>query len=375
MGPAPFCGMLLADLGADVILIERAGAAADALTLPRGFDVMHRGKRSVALDLKRPEGVAAALAIVDGAAALIEGFRPGVMERLGLGPDICFARNSRLVYGRVTGWGQDGPLADRAGHDIDFIARTGVLHAIGRRNGPPQIPLNLPGDFGGGALYLAFGLLAAVLHARETGRGQVVDAAVFDGATSMLAPFYALMSAGLWRDRRGVNLIDSGAPFYDVYETSDGRHVAVGAIEPKFYAQLVDGLALDAASLPGQWEIARWGELRDCFAEAFRRRTRDEWADVFDATDACVAPVLSLADAAASPHAQARGTHVFDGERVSVAPAPRFSRTPGTAGGPPPQPGAHTAEILREAGLTEAEIERLLEPSAAAPGSAEVPPR
>jgi alpha-methylacyl-CoA racemase len=354
MGPAPFCGMLLADLGADVVLVERPGGHPAGMTLPRPIDVMHRGKRSVALDLKEPAGARAALAILSRADVLIEGFRPGVMERLGLGPDACLAANPRLVYGRMTGWGQQGPLASRAGHDVGYLAQSGALHAIGRRDGPPQIPLNLVGDFGGGALYLAFGVLAAVLHARDTGHGQVVDAAIVDGVASMLSPVYAMLSAGFWHDRRGVNLLDSGAPFYDVYETSDGRHMAVGAIEPQFYALLLQGLGLDPSALPGQWEFRRWRELRARFAEAFGARTRDEWSAVFDGTDACVSPVLSLTEAAVSPHAQARGSHRVSGNAVEVAPAPRFSRTPGELRHAPPTPGAHTAEVLREVGWADA---------------------
>ncbi len=350
MGPGPFCGMLLADLGADLVLVERPGGHPAGMTLPRPIDVMHRGKRSVALDLKDPADARAALAIVSRADVLIEGFRPGVMERLGLGPDVCLAANPRLVYGRMTGWGQQGPLAPRAGHDITYLAASGALHAIGRRDAAPQIPLNLVGDFGGGALYLAFGVLAAVLHARDTGQGQVVDVAIVDGVASMLSPIYAMLSAGFWRDRRGVNLLDSGAPFYDVYETADGRHVAVGAIEPQFYAQLLQGLGLDGAELPGQWEFARWRDLRERFAEVFASRTRDQWSAVFEKTDACVSPVLSLGEAAASPHAQARASHRVEGDRVDVAPAPRFSRTPGAVRHGPPAAGAHTQDVLREVG-------------------------
>lgn len=357
IGPAPFCGMLLADLGADVLLVERPEGSGLPET-PRPFDVMHRGKRSVALDLKHEDGLRAARALLARADALLEGFRPGVMERLGLGPDVCLGDNPRLVYARMTGWGQDGPLAPRAGHDIDYLAMSGALHAIGRRGGPPQVPLNLVGDFGGGALYLAFGVLAAVLRARETGEGQVVDAAIVDGVASLLAPIYGLLSAGFWRDRRGANVLDSGAPFYDVYETADGGHIALGALEPKFYEQLIEGLGLGAAALPGQWEFARWGELRKQFADAVKTRTREEWAQRFEGSDACVAPVLSLREAVASAHARARETYLVEGDAVQPAPAPRFSATPGRVRGAPPARGAHSVEVLREAGVAEDVIAR-----------------
>jgi alpha-methylacyl-CoA racemase len=352
IGPAPFCGMLLADLGADVVLVERPEGGGPP-EVPRPFDVLHRGKRSIVLDLKTPEGVAAARTLAARADVLLEGFRPGVMERIGLGPETCLAGNPRLVYGRMTGWGQSGPLSPRAGHDIDYLAMSGALHAIGRRGGPPQVPLNLVGDFGGGALYLAFGVLAATVHARDTGQGQVVDAAIVDGVASLLAPIYGLMSAGFWRDRRGSNVLDSGAPFYDVYETADGKHLALGALEPKFYDQLIAGLGLDPPTLPGQWEFARWGELRQRFADVIRTRTREEWERVFEGSDACVSPVLSLVDATESAHARARNTYLEREGTLQPAPAPRFSLTPGAVRAQPPQRGAHTAEVLREAGLGE----------------------
>lgn len=367
MGPAPFCGMLLADMGADVVLVERGGQA-QSLSLPRQVDVMHRGKRSVALDLKVGEGTRAALALVARADVLIEGFRPGVMERLGLGPEACLAANPRLVYGRMTGWGQAGPLAPRAGHDVNYLALSGALHAIGPRNGPPQIPLNLVGDFGGGALYLAFGVLAAVLHARGSGQGQVVDAAIVDGVASMLSPIYGMMAAGFWRDRRGVNLLDSGAPFYDVYETADGQHMAVGALEPQFYAQLIEGLGLEPSSLPGQWDFSRWRDLRAAFADAFRTRTRAQWAEVFAGTDACVSPVLSLAEAAAGAHAAARSTYREHEGAVRVSPAPRLSGTPGAVRHDAPSPGTHTREVMREVGWSEEEIDALGQPDSLAAG-------
>ena len=360
MGPAPFCGMLLADLGADVVCIDRPGPSASGVFVPREIDVMQRGKRSIVVDLKQASGLDVVRRLISTTDVLIEGFRPGVMERLGLGPDECLAANPRLVYGRMTGWGQDGPLAQRAGHDVGYLALTGALHAIGRADGPPQIPLNLVGDFGGGALYLAFGLLAAVLEARGSGRGQVVDAAIVDGVASMLAPIYALMTKGWWQDRRGVNLLDSGAPFYDVYETADGGHVAVAPIEPKFYEEFIGRMGLAGEDLPAQWDVGSWPRLRERLAAAFRTRTRDQWAAVFSDSDACVAPVLSLREAATSDHARARGTYVIDGDAVQPSPAPRFSRTPGAIRNGPPAPGRDTRAILEQAGFERAGVDALL---------------
>ena len=363
IGPAPFCGMLLADLGADLVRIDRIGGAGLFGLDPR-LDLPNRGKRSVALDLKHLDGRATALRLVGRADALLEGFRPGVMERLGLGPEACLGRNPRLVYGRMTGWGQHGPLAPRAGHDIDYIALSGALHAIGRAPGPPAPPLNLVGDFGGGALYLALGVLAGLLESARSGRGQVVDAAIVDGVASLLTPTYGLLHAGLWRDRRAQNLLDGGCPWYDVYETRDGKHVAVGAIEPPFYEALLAGLGIDPATLPGQWDRDRWPELRKRFAEAFKQLTRDEWAARFADTDACVAPVLSLTEAAAHPHAAVRESFLeWDGVK-QPGPAPRFSRTPGSVRHGPPEPGAHTTEVLVEWGFSRSEVIALRESGA-----------
>jgi alpha-methylacyl-CoA racemase len=344
IGPGPFCAMLLADLGADVVRIDRPGGGGAGLPLSHELDLLNRGKRSVALELKTPGGLEAALRLVERADLLIEGFRPGVMERLGLGPDACLARNPRLVFGRMTGWGQDGPLAQRAGHDIAYLALTGVLHAIGRRDGPPAIPLNLIGDFAGGSLYLAIGLLAALHEARSSGRGQVVDAAIVDGVASLTAYIFGLMPPGLWRDRRGSNMLDGGCPWYDVYETADGAHMAVGPIEAKFYAEFVERLGIDAPDLPGQWDLARWPELRARFAARFKERTRAEWAAVFDGSDACVAPVLTFAETMTHPHVQARGTFVEVDGIAQPVPAPRFSRTPGAIRHGPPAPGSTDAE-------------------------------
>jgi alpha-methylacyl-CoA racemase len=338
--------MLFADLGADVVLIERPDDGASGVPMPRSIDLLCRGKRSIVIDLKAAAGRALALRLAARADILIEGFRPGVMERLGLGPDACLAGNPRLVYGRMTGWGQHGPLAERAGHDITYIALTGVLHAVGRAGGPPVPPLNLAGDFGGGALYLAVGLLAALVEARTSGRGQVVDAAIVDGAASLVTMFHGLLHAGAWTDRRGTNLLDSGCPWYDVYETLDHRWIAVGAIEPRFFAAFIEGLGLSAGELPGQWETGRWPEMRARLAARVRERTRDDWNAVFAGADACVAPVLSLSEAPRHPHARARASHITVDGIEQPAPAPRFSETPGGVRGGPPDRGAHSREVL-----------------------------
>ncbi|MER5538886.1 CaiB/BaiF CoA transferase family protein [Streptomyces mirabilis] len=345
IGPGPFAGMTLADLGAEVVRIDRPGGSG----LFPGFeyvDVLNRGKKSVLFDLKRPDAVRAVLDMAARADVLIEGYRPGVAERLGLGPDDCHARNPRLVYGRMTGWGQDGPLAQLAGHDIGYIALTGALHAVGSAGGPPQIPLNLVGDFGGGGAYLVIGVLAALREAERTGRGQVVDAAIVDGTAHLLAGTHMLLATGTWQDERGVNLLDGGTPFYAVYETSDGRHMAVGALEPKFYAELLTVLRLDEDAAD-QHDRTRWPLLRERLAAAFASRTQAEWAEAFSASDACVAPVMSLREAADHPHIRARGTLVERDGVLQPAPAPRFSVTPTTLGPPPPVPGRHTADVLK----------------------------
>ncbi|PXY18729.1 CaiB/BaiF CoA transferase family protein [Prauserella flavalba] len=333
LGPAPFAAMFLADLGADVVRVERPHAGFTMPIDPR-FDTLQRGKRTIEVDLKHPGGPAAVLALAAHADVLLEGYRPGVAERLGIGPDDCLSRNPRLIYGRMTGWGQNGPLAQRAGHDPTYQAITGSLHAIGRAGGPPQLPLSLVGDFGGGAMYLVAGVLAALHEITRSGRGQVVDAAIVDGVAHLMASPYSLLAGGAWNDERGTNLIDSGAPFVDVYETADGRHVAVAALEPPFYAQLLGLLGLSDEDLPGQWDRAGWPCLRARLAEVFATRTRDEWAQVFDGTDACAAPVLSMREAPRHEHLAARGTFIERDGNVEPAPAPRFSRTP--AGFPPP---------------------------------------
>ncbi|WP_344062747.1 CaiB/BaiF CoA-transferase family protein [Terrabacter lapilli] len=363
IGPSPFAAMLLADLGADVIRIERPGEPSLPVPLAPEHDLLRRGRPSVLLDLKHPGGLATARALVDRADVLVEGYRPGVAERLGLGPDECLERNPRLVYGRMTGWGQDGPLAQAAGHDIGYVAITGALHAIGRAGGPPQVPVNLVGDFGGGALYLVVGVLAALLEARTSGRGQVVDAAIVDGTAHLSSLVVGLVSAGLWSDRRGTNLLDTGAPFYDVYETSDGGWMAVGPLEPVFYAELLRLLDLTGAA-PDRLDLRQWPALRAVLADTFRTRTRDEWAAVFDGTDACVEPVLSYAEAPGHPHLAARGTYVERHGVVQPAPAPRFSRTPAVLGTPPSSPGADTRTALAAWGIDD--VEGLLASGAAA---------
>ncbi len=326
IGPGPFAAMLLADMGADVLRLDRAG---DQSPLSGDEGVDRRGRPAVAVDLKEPNGVALARRLAGSADVLIEGFRPGVMERLGLGPDELLAANPRLVYGRMTGFGQEGPLASVAGHDINYISIAGALGAIARRGERPMFPLNLLGDYGGGAMFLVVGVLAAVIEAQRSGRGQVVDAAMVDGVAYLSTIFHGLRSAGLWRDEPGTNILDSGAHFYEVYETSDGGHIAVGAIEPQFYAELLGLLEVDPAEAP-QWERERWTELKSRFAAIFRTRTRDEWAAVLEPADACATPVLSLAEAADHPHNVARATFATDGAQLP-APAPRFSRTPGDA--------------------------------------------
>lgn len=360
IGPGPFCGMLLADMGADVLRIDRLqGTGLGLAPIDPKYDVMSRGRRSIALDLKRPESVEAVLDLAAKADALIEGFRPGVTERLGLGPDTCLARNPRLVYGRITGWGQDGPLAQAAGHDINYIALTGALHAIGRKGAPPTPPLNLVGDFGGGGMYLAFGIACALYEARESGRGQVIDAAMTEGAASMMAIFYGRMASGQWRDERGVNTIDGGAPWYDVYETADGKYVAIGSIEKPFYAELLAHLGLDPKSLPGQHDRDGWPVLRTAFSAVLKTKTRDEWCKQTEGTDACFAPVLSLAEAPQHAHNRARQSFVEIDGVMQPAPAPRFSRTPGAVSRSAPRRGEGGAQALADWGYSEAEIKAL----------------
>jgi alpha-methylacyl-CoA racemase len=358
IGPAPFCAMLLSDMGADVIRVDRPRP--EAIAVAPTHDVLRRGRRSVVLDLRQPDGVRAALDLAERADVLIEGFRPGVTERLGLGPDDCWARNPRLVYGRMTGWGQDGPLAQSAGHDISYLAITGTLHAIARPGQPPTVPMNIVGDFGGGALYLATGILAALLETQRSGRGQVVDAAIVDGAASLTSMAHGMLAAGMWRDEPGVNLLDGGVPWYDVYATADGEWVAVGALEGKFFAEFTRLLGLEASTTrddPG---------LREKIAAAFAIRTRKQWAEVFEGSDACVAPVLGLTEAPDHPHLAARETFVDVAGIRQPAPAPRFSRTPSAVQGPPARPGQHTREALLDWGVPD--VDALIESGAAVEG-------
>ena len=343
IGPGPFCAMMLADSGAPVLRIDRPGPG------PKHpeREFLNRGRQSAVLDLKHPRAIDALLRLVDTADVLLEGFRPGVTERMGLGPEVCLARNPRLIYARMTGWGQDGPLAATAGHDIGYIARTGALHALGRAGGRPEFPANLLGDFGGGGMVMAYGICAALVERATSGRGQVVDTAIVDGVASLLAMPLMLMAQGLWRDERGVNLLDGGVPWYDVYETADHQWLAVGALEPRFYAALLAGLALPDP--PDRADPRNWPALRALLTARFKTRTRDEWTTVFEGTDACVAPVLSLHEAAADEHLLARQTYLTPGGITQPAPSPRFSRTPA------PTPGQHTQAALTAWGLDDAQ--------------------
>jgi len=357
LAPGPFGCMILADLGADVVRVDRAGGG-DGLDL-RPAGPLARSRRSIALNLKDPAGIDVLLRLTDTADVLVEAFRPGVAERLGFGPQVCAGRNPRLIYARMTGWGQHGPLASTAGHDIDYIAVAGSLDPIGRAGERPVPPLNLVGDFGGGGMLLAVGVLAALLERERSGLGQVVDVAMVDGSALLASFLYGLRAAGGWRDERGTNLLDGGAPFYDTYRTADGRHMAVGALEPKFYAELLAGLGLDPAGLPAQYDRSGWPVLRAALTAAFGGRTQAEWAAVFDGSDACVAPVVSPADAPDHPHNAARGTFVDVGGLIQPAPAPRFSRTPAGPPAPPQAAGASTAEVMASLGFTDQQITRL----------------
>lgn len=359
MGPVPWCGMVLAGMGAEVIRIDRAEAGTSRARRAPKFEVTDRGRRSIAVDLKSPHGVKAVLTLVSRADAVMEGMRPGVVERLGIGPRECLRANPGIVFGRMTGWGQDGPLALRAGHDINYIALSGALHAIGAKGGPPFPPLNLVGDYGGGGAFLAAGLLAALLKAKTTKQGQVVDVAMIDGVANLMALPFGRFAAGEWRDTRGENLLDGGMPWYAVYETADGRYVAVGAIEEPFYQAFVQGLGIDASSLPDRSDRERWPALRSCFAQAFRTRSRDDWERVFESKDACVTPVLSLSEVPHHPHHRARGTFVEIDGVVQPAAAPRFPDTDGSASAAQPRDGSLRA-VLDRWGCSAAEIETIL---------------
>jgi alpha-methylacyl-CoA racemase len=358
LGPAPYACLLLAELGADVVRVDRPGGGTQLL--PAEQDALNRSRPSVAVDLKTPAGRDVVLRLAEAADVLVEGLRPGVTERLGVGPEDCWSRNPRLVYARMTGWGQDGPLADRAGHDVNYLGLTGALHAIGTAE-TPVVPLNIGADFGGGAMFLVVGVLAALLERQASGRGQVVDAAMVDGASSLVTMVYGLLGAGAWQDRRAANLLDGAAPFYGTYACADGRHVAVGAIEPQFHAQLLAGLGIDPDAHGDQLDVTRWPEQRARLAAAFATRTRDEWAGAFAGTDACVTPVLGLAEAPSHPHLAARGTFADRGGHPEPAPAPRFSRTPGAVRGGPRAPGQDTRSALAAWGFGEDELAGLLD--------------
>jgi alpha-methylacyl-CoA racemase len=358
IGPGPFAAMILSDLGADIVRVERAQAVTGDFSR-ENKEVIYRGRRSVGVDLKNPDGVEAVMRLVEQADALIEGFRPGVTERLGIGPDSCLARNPKLVYGRMTGWGQDGPYAMAAGHDINYIALAGALAHMGRAGGKPTPPMNLIGDFGGGGMFLALGVVSAILEARGSGAGQVVDAAMIDGSASLMAMIWGLRAMGVWDERLGENVLDTGAPFYDTYETADGKFIALGSLEPQFYAELLARTGLDAEDLPAQMNREGWTVLRNRFTELFKSKTRDEWCEILEGTDACFAPVLTMSEAVDHPQIRARSTIVDDYGVEQPAAAPRFSRTPGAIQGPPPWPGQHTDEALADWGFTPDELDKL----------------
>ena len=359
IGPGPMCAMLLADQGADVLRIDRIEPSGLGVPVDKKFEVTGRSRRSVALDFKQPEGIEAALRLIDSADVLIEGWRPGVAERLGLGPAQCHARNPRLVYGRMTGFGQTGPLAQAAGHDLNYIALTGALHAIGGP-GKPVPPLNLVGDYGGGALYLAFGILSAIFERSRSGKGQVVDAAMVDGASSLMSIFFGMVASGAWNPKeRGANILDGGTPFYDTYATSDGQWVSIGSLEPKFFAEMVERIGLDASYIKRQHDRSCWAQLRADMTRLIGAKTRDEWSALLEGTDVCFAPVLRLDEVANHPHAQARNAYIDLGGVLQPAPAPRFSRSQPAQPTPPVQAGAHTDSVLAEAGFSAAEIAAL----------------
>lgn len=359
IGPAPMCAMLLSDMGAEVLRIDRAEDANLGIPTEAKYGVLNRGRRSVAIDLKKKEGAEVALKLIEKADALIEGFRPKVMERLGLGPDVCLARNPKLVFGRMTGWGQDGPLAHAAGHDINYIALTGALHSIGRKGEAPVPPLNLVGDFGGGGVYLALGVVAGILEAQKSGKGQVIDVAMIDGASSLMAAIYGLRAAGRWTDERGENILDTGSHYYDVYETSDKKYISIGSIEPKFYAELLRLGGMQQEELPRQQDRQAWPAMKERVAKIFKTKTREEWCKLMEGSEVCFAPVLNMQEAPNHPHNRQRGTFVEVDGVVQPAPAPRFSRTPSAIQRPPAAPGQHTDEALRDWGLSATELSQL----------------
>ena len=359
IGPGPMAAMLLGDMGAEVIRIDRVVANDPLFEMEPRFDVVSRGRRSLALDIRKPEGLQVLLRLVDTCDGLIEGFRPGVAERLGFGPEVCLKRNQRLVYGRMTGFGQDGPLSKAAGHDINYISLAGALHAIGRKGEKPLPPLNLVGDYGGGTMFLVFGMLCALVERARSGKGQVVDAAMVDGAATLMAPFFGFFEAGIWTRNAGENMLDSGTPYYDTYETKDGRHVSFGALEAKFFATFAQLVGLDPKFVKGQLDQSLWPEMRATLETLFRSRTRDEWVALLEGTDACVAGILDFTEAPAHPHNRARNAFVEIAGVTQPAPAPRFDRTPAATPKPPPQIGADTEAVLSALGLSAAEISGL----------------
>ena len=357
IGPGPFCNMLLSDMGAEIIRVDRKGFVD---MIPPKYNLLHRGRRAIGVDLKKPEGVETVLRLVEQADALTEGFRPGVMEDLGLGPEVCLARNPRLVYGRMTGWGQEGPMYRAAGHDINYIALTGALYSMGRKNQPPSPPLNLVGDFGGGGMYLAFGLMCGLLEARTSGQGQVVDAAMVDGAAHLMAMFYSMRAAGIWVDERQGNFLDGGSHFYDTYETKDGKYICVGSIEPQFYALLMEFTGLkDDPDFQVQMDRTKWPVCKEKITAVFKTKTRDEWCEIMEGTDTCFAPVLDMSEAARHPHIKARGIFVDVDGVVQPGPAPRFSRTKPEISKGPSAPGADTEPVLSDWGFSTGEIQTL----------------
>jgi alpha-methylacyl-CoA racemase len=356
IGPGPFCGMMLADMGAEVIRVDRPGGNPMA---ELGHEVMFRSRRAIAVDLKNPRGAETILRLCEKADAIFEGFRPGVAERLGVGPDACLKRNPRIVYGRMTGWGQDGPLAQAAGHDINYISLSGALHAIGRKGDAPLPPLNLVGDFGGGAMMLAFGMVCALLEAQKSGKGQVIDSSMVEGSAALMAMYFGFRSAGVFTDQRGTHLLDTGAPFYEVYETADGKFVSIGSLEPQFYALLVEKLQLDKAIFGAQMKVSSWPQMREALRAKFREKTRDEWCALLEGSDVCFGPVLALSEVHQHAHNQARQSFVKIGGITQPAPTPRFSRTPSGAPTPRTKPGVDTRAVLADVGFSDAEIENL----------------
>ena len=366
IGPGPFAAMMLSDMGADVLRLDRSQNVLGGDPDEPSLDLLNRGRRSVGLDLKRPEGVEVALRLVEQSDAMMEGFRPGVMERLGLGPDVCLARNPRLVYGRMTGWGQDGPLAQAAGHDINYISLAGALDSMGRRGQAPVPPLNLVGDFGGGGMLLAYGIVCALVERATSGKGQIVDAAMVDGAAALMAIFHGARQSGWWNEERGTNMLDTGSHFYDVYETSDGKYVSIGSIESQFYAELLEKTGLASEDLPGQMDRSQWPTFKDRMADIFKRKTRDEWCEIMEGSDVCFAPVLTMAESTLHPHNVARETFVEVAGTVQPAPAPRFSRSECGISRPPPHAGQHTDEALADWGFGADEVRELREAKAIA---------